>query len=178
MTQKTLNLDNPITDEIIESFSTGDIVLLSGTVYTARDAAHKRIVEAIEQGAPLPFELKGAAIYYTGPSPARECEIIGSCGPTSSARMDDYTPLLLEKGLKIMIGKGIRSSAVIDSMKKHKAVYLAAVGGAAVYLKQFITSSEVIAYPELGTEAVHRLTVKDLPAIVAIDCKGNDIYKR
>lgn len=174
MTTKYITL--PIPQDELLSLNAGDIVFLSGTVYTARDAAHKRIVEAINSNKPLPFDLKGSAIYYTGPTPAKPGEIIGACGPTSSSRMDDYTPLLLEKGLKIMIGKGKRSQAVIVSMKKHKAVYLCAVGGAAALAKKYIISSELIAYEDLGTEAVRKLEFKDFPLIVAIDAKGNSLF--
>ncbi len=155
----------------------GDAVLFSGTVYTARDAAHKRMTEASAKGEPLPFDVRGAAIYYAGPTPTRAGEIIGSCGPTTSARMDDYTPALLDLGLKVMIGKGKRSPAVIESMKKNKAVYLIAVGGAAALIKSRIIACEEVAYPDLGCEAVRRLTVKDLPLLVAIDAKGNTILK-
>ncbi|HEY8443588.1 MAG TPA: Fe-S-containing hydro-lyase [Clostridia bacterium] len=176
MVEKHITL--PISEEELLSLKAGDIVYLSGIVYTARDAAHKRIVEAIKYGKPLPFELKGCAIYYTGPTPSKPGEIIGACGPTSSSRMDDYTPLLLEKGLKIMIGKGKRSKDVIDSMKKHKAVYLCAVGGAAALAKKYISSSELIAYEDLGTEAVRKLEFKDFPLIVAIDAKGNSLFER
>lgn len=171
MTTIPLNLDN-LTPDKIAALKAGDILLLSGTVYTARDAAHKLIHQAVSDGSPLPFELSGAAIYYTGPTPTRPGEVIGSCGPTSSTRMDDYTPLLLDNGLKVMIGKGQRSQAVIDAMVANKALYLAAVGGAAALIKKFITAAKVIAYPELGTEAVHKLTLNQMPVIVAIDSYG------
>lgn len=153
----------------------GDGVLFSGTIYTARDAAHKRLTEALARGETLPFELKGAAIYYAGPTPARAGEIIGSCGPTTSARMDDYTPALLDAGLKIMIGKGKRDARVVESMVKNKAVYLIAVGGAAALIKSRITAAEDVAYPDLGCEAVRRLTVDKLPLLVAIDSYGGNI---
>lgn len=154
----------------------GDAVTFSGTVYTARDAAHKRLVEAAERGEPLPVDLRGAAIYYAGPTPARAGEIIGSCGPTTSARMDDYTPALLDLGLKIMIGKGKRSEAVVESMKKNGAVYLIAVGGAAALIKSRIVSCEDVAYPDLGCEAIRKLGVEKLPLLVGIDSSGNSIF--
>jgi fumarate hydratase subunit beta len=173
----TKHITLPVSEDELSSLNAGDIVILSGIVYTARDAAHKRIVEAINSNQPLPFELKDSAIYYTGPTPAKPGEIIGACGPTSSSRMDDYAPLLLEKGLKIMIGKGKRSQSVIESMKKHKAVYLCAVGGAAALAKKYIVSSKLIAYEDLGTEAVRKLEIKDFPLIVAIDAKGDSLFK-
>lgn len=176
MTEKYINL--PISEQELTSLNAGDLVFLSGIVYTARDAAHKRIVQALENNQPIPFDLKDSTIYYTGPTPARPGEIIGAAGPTSSARMDDYTPFLLEKGLKIMIGKGNRSQAVIDSMKKHKAVYLCAIGGAAALAKKYIKSAEVIAYEDLGTEAVRKLEISDFPLIVCIDSKGNSLFER
>lgn len=160
----------------IEELRAGDEVLLSGDVYTARDAAHKRIVEALDAGRPLPFDLRGAAVYYAGPTPAVGGEIIGSCGPTTSARMDDYTPALLGSGLKVMIGKGLRSDAVVAAMIKNKAVYFAAVGGAAALIKSRVVKNVPVAYEDLGCEAVNRLTFKDLPLLVAIDCKGNSIF--
>lgn len=153
----------------------GDGVLFSGVIYTARDAAHKRFVEALAAGEPLPFDVAGAAIYYAGPTPARAGEIIGSCGPTTSARMDDYTPTMLDAGLKVMIGKGKRSDAVISGIKKNGAVYLIAVGGAAALIKSRITACEEVAYPDLGCEAVRRLTVDKLPLLVAIDSYGASI---
>ncbi len=159
----------------VTGLKAGDAVSFSGIVYTARDAAHKRMTEAAAEGRPLPFDLRGAAIYYAGPTPTREGEIIGSCGPTTSTRMDDYTPALLDLGLKIMIGKGKRSKEVVDGMVKNKAVYLIAVGGAAALVKSRITSCEDVAYPDLGCEAVRKLTVKDLPLLVAIDSRGNSI---
>lgn len=150
--------------------------MLSGDVYTARDAAHKRIVAALAAREKPPFEVRGAAVYYAGPTPTRDGEIIGSCGPTTSARMDDYTPTLLSHGLKVMIGKGLRSPDVIESMKKNKAVYFAAVGGAAALIKSKVTQNIEIAYEDLGCEAVHKLTFNNLPLIVAIDADGNSIF--
>lgn len=164
-------------DYDVTKLKAGDEVEFSGVIYTARDAAHKRMTEAAEKGEPLPFDVKGAAIYYAGPTPAREGEIIGSCGPTTSARMDDYTPCMLGFGLKIMIGKGKRSNAVIEAIKTHKAVYLIAVGGAGALIKSRITACEEVAYPDLGCEAVRRLTVERLPLLVAIDSRGCSILK-
>ena len=152
----------------IKDLSAGQIVLLSGTLYTARDQAHKRMAAAIANGEQLPFPLENAAIYYCGPTPAAEGQIIGSCGPTTSARMDTYTPLLLDNGLKVMIGKGVRSDAVTQAIKEHGAVYLSAIGGAAALYQSTVRSCELIAYPDLGCEAVLKLTVQDFPAIVKI----------
>lgn len=154
----------------------GDYVYLTGTIYTARDAAHKRMFEALSAGKDLPFDVNGETIYYLGPTPARAGQVIGSAGPTTSSRMDKYTPILIEKGLKGMIGKGRRNADVIDAMKRYGAVYLAAVGGAGALLSKCITASEIIAYEDLGTEAIRKLTVKDFPAIVAIDSEGNSLY--
>lgn len=169
---KTVKIDN---GSDLTALYAGDAVEFSGTIYTARDAAHKRFMEALDEGRPLPIDIDGAAIYYAGPTPARKGEIIGSCGPTTSARMDDYAPRLLDAGLKIMIGKGKRSQAVIDAIKRNGAVYLIAVGGAAALIKSRITACEEIAYPDLGCEAVRRLTVDRLPLLVAIDHLGNNI---
>ena len=171
---ETIKISN---DYDVTRLKAGDEVEFSGVIYTARDAAHKRMTEAADRGEPLPFEIKGAAIYYAGPTPAREGEIIGSCGPTTSVRMDDYTPRMLDLGLKIMIGKGKRSNAVTESIKKHKAVYLIAVGGAAALIKSRITACEEVAYPDLGCEAIRRLTVDRLPLLVAIDSRGCSILK-
>lgn len=169
---KTTQISN---DYDLTKLRAGDCVLFSGIMYTARDAAHKRFVEALARGEELPLSLENAAIYYAGPTPAREGEIIGSCGPTTSARMDDYTPTMLDAGLRIMIGKGKRSGEVIASIKKNKAVYLIAVGGAAALIKSRITACEDVAYPDLGCEAVRRLTVDGLPLLVAIDTYGASI---
>ena len=165
------------TDDSVDGLAAGDYIYLSGVIYTARDAAHKRIYEGILNGETLPFELAGNLIYYLGPSPARPGAVIGSAGPTTSSRMDKYTPALLERGLKGMLGKGKRSTEVIESIQKNKCVYMAAVGGAGALLSKCIVSSEVIAYEDLGTEAVRRLIVKDLPAIVVIDKDGNNLYE-
>ncbi len=154
----------------------GDRVLLSGTVYTARDAAHKRIMAMIENNQPLPFEIDGASIYYAGPTPAPPGLPIGSCGPTTSSRMDPYAPLLLDKGLVCMIGKGPRNAEVTDAIVRNKAVYLCAIGGAGALAAQCITSCEVIAFEELGCESVKRLEFSDFPLIVGIDCKGGNLF--
>ena len=169
---KTIDINNECD---IETLRAGDAVSFSGVMYTARDAAHKRFVEALEKGEKLPIDLNGSAIYYAGPTPTREGEIIGSCGPTTSSRMDDYAPTLMDAGLRVMIGKGKRNSAVVESMIKNKAVYLIAVGGAAALIKSRITACEDVAYLDLGCEAVRKLTVRDLPLLVAIDSKGNSI---
>ena len=156
----------------------GDEVHLSGTIYTARDAAHKKIVELITKGEPLPFDLNGAIIYYAGPTETPPGQVIGSCGPTTSSRMDAFAPILLDKGLRGMIGKGQRSKEVIDAIVRNKAVYLCAVGGAGAYIASCITSCEVVAFPELGCESVKKLTVKDMPTFCAVDSLGNNIFKR
>lgn len=166
----------PIDDEVVNSLKAGDYVYITGTIYTARDAAHKRMYEAINNGESIPFELKNNIIYYLGPSPAREGQVIGSAGPTTSSRMDKYTPLLLEHGLKGMIGKGKRSNEVIKSMHKNNAVYFAAIGGAGALLSKCIKKVEVIAYDDLGTEAIRKLEVENLPTIVVIDNQENNMY--
>ena len=155
-----------------------DIIKLSGVIYTGRDAAHKRMIDAINNNKELPFELKGMGIYYVGPSPSKEGQIIGSAGPTTSYRMDDLTIPLLDRGLKVMIGKGKRSDKVIKSMIKNKCVYLAAIGGAGAYISNSIKKCEIIAYEDLGPEAIRKLEVEDLQLIVAIDCYGNNIYEK
>jgi fumarate hydratase subunit beta len=170
-------ITTPLTDEVVESLRAGDEVTISGVIYQARDAAHKRLVALIEAGEALPFELAGAVVYYVGPSPAKPGAVIGSAGPTTSGRMDAYAPLLIEKGLKGMIGKGLRSDAVKQAMQRHKAVYLAATGGAGALLAKRIVGNQVIAWPELGAEACARLQVEDFPAIVVIDCHGADLYQ-
>ena len=170
-------INAPIDNEIVNSLKAGDCVYITGTIYTARDAAHKRMYEAIKNGENIPFELKNNIIYYLGPSPAREGQVIGSAGPTTSSRMDKYTPLLLEHGLKGMIGKGKRSDNVIESMYKNNAVYFAAIGGAGALLSKCIKKAEVIAYDDLGTEAIRKLEVENLPAIVIIDNKKNNMYE-
>jgi fumarate hydratase subunit beta len=172
----TKKISLPLTEKTIADLKAGDNVLLSGTLYVARDAAHRRMIEALDRGEPLPFDIKGQTLYYMGPSPAPPGKIIGSAGPTTSARMDAYTPKLLDAGLKGMIGKGVRSPAVKDAVKKYKAVYFAAVGGAGALISKTIIKSEVIAYPDLGPEAVLRLEVKDFPATVINDIYGGDLY--
>jgi fumarate hydratase subunit beta len=166
----------PLTRGAALSFRAGDEVLLSGVLYTARDAAHRRFIEALDRGAALPFPVKGATIYYTGPAPAPPGRIIGPAGPTTSYRMDGATPRLLSLGLRGMIGKGNRSPAVVDAIKRYGAVYFCAIGGAGALLAECITHCEVVAFPDLGTEAVRRLTVKDFPVTVAIDSRGNNLY--
>ena len=171
-------INTPIDDKIVSELKAGDYVYLTGTVYTARDAAHKRLYEALQRGEDIPLELQNNIIYYLGPSPAREGQVIGSAGPTTSSRMDKYTPLLLEKGLKGMIGKGKRSDEVIESMHKNHAVYFAAIGGAGALLSKCIKKSEVIAYEDLGTEAIRNLEVENLPIIVVIDDEKTNLYNR
>lgn len=171
-------INTPIDDKIVSELKAGDYVYLTGTVYTARDAAHKRLYEALQRGEDIPLELQNNIIYYLGPSPAREGQVIGSTGPTTSSRMDKYTPLLLEKGLKGMIGKGKRSDEVIESMHKNHAVYFAAIGGAGALLSKCIKKSEVIAYEDLGTEAIRKLEVENLPIIVVIDDEKTNLYNR
>ena len=171
-------INTPIDDKIVSELKAGDYVYLTGTVYTARDAAHKRLYEALQRGEDIPLELQNNIIYYLGPSPAREGQVIGSAGPTTSSRMDKYTPLLLEKGLKGMIGKGKRSDEVIESMHKNHAVYFAAIGGAGALLSKCIKKSEVIAYEDLGTEAIRNLEVENLPIIVVIDDENTNLYNR
>ena len=167
----------PITEEVTANLKSGDFVYLSGTVYSARDAAHKRLAEAIEKGEDLPFDLKDSVVYYMGPSPAREGRPIGSPGPTTASRMDKYAPALLDLGQKAMIGKGKRSQEVIDAMIRNHAVYFAAIGGAGALLSKCITKSEVVCYEDLGAEAVRRLEVENFPVIVVIDSKGNNLYE-
>lgn len=167
----------PLVDNIITNLKAGDLVSITGYIFTGRDAAHKRLIELIEKNKQLPIEIKGQIIYYVGPAPPKPGYVCGSAGPTSSYRMDPYTPPLLDLGMKGMIGKGSRSEEVIESMKENKAVYFAAVGGAAALIARCIKKSEVIAYEDLGTEAIHRYYVKNFPTIVVIDSKGNNLYK-
>ena len=175
MNRKKLQL--PLSDAVRLELQAGDLLALSGVVYTARDAAHKRMMEAINDQQPLPFDLQGQAIYYSGPCPACPGQVIGSAGPTTSGRMDLYTPALIEHGLRVMIGKGQRSDQVIQSMIHFGAVYLGATGGAGALLAQHITEARIIAYPDLGTEAIRQLVVQDFPALVIIDSKGNNLYE-
>ncbi|MEO2066465.1 MAG: Fe-S-containing hydro-lyase [Desulfurobacteriaceae bacterium] len=173
-----IRIKAPITDDsVVENLKAGDLVLISGVIYTARDAAHKRIVEALDRGEEPPIELKGQIIYYAGPAPAKPGRPIGSVGPTTSYRMDPYAPRLLSEGLKGMIGKGTRSQEVIEAIKKYKGVYFGAVGGAAAYLARCVKSAEVVAYEDLGPEAIRRLVVEDFPAFVVNDIYGNDLYR-
>ena len=167
----------PLDREEVKTLEAGDYVYITGTIYTARDAAHKRMSEALENGKKLPIELKNNIIYYMGPSPAREGRVIGSAGPTTASRMDKYAPNLLDLGLKAMIGKGKRSKEVIEAIKKNSCVYFAAVGGAGAILSKCIKKSEVVAYDDLGTEAIRKLYVEDFPVIVVIDSDGNNLYE-
>lgn len=167
----------PLEKAELDTLSAGDMVYITGTIYTARDAAHKRMYEALIEGKELPFDVKNNVIYYMGPSPAREGRPIGSAGPTTASRMDKYAPALLDLGLKGMIGKGKRTQQVRDSIVRNGAVYFAAIGGAGALLSKSILSSEVIAYDDLGTEAIRRLKVKDFPVIVVIDKDGNNLYE-
>ena len=167
----------PLTDEMLESLKAGDNVLISGTIYTGRDAAHKRLCDLIKEGKDLPFDVKGQIIYFVGPTPPKPGHVIGSAGPTTSYRMDAYSPLLIEHGLKGMIGKGSRSQEVRDAMKKFKAVYFAAIGGAGALISKSIKEAEIIAYEDLGPEAVRKLKVENFPAVVVNDIFGNDLYE-
>lgn len=170
-------INTPLTANIIKNLNSGDYVYISGTIYTARDAAHKRMYESLLKGEQLPFDINNQVIYYLGPSPAKEGQIIGSAGPTTSSRMDKYTPLLLELGLKGMIGKGRRGNKVIESIIENSALYFVAIGGAGALLSKCIIESKIIAYEDLGTEAIRKLIVKDLPVIVAVDNQGNNLYE-
>lgn len=172
-----IKINVPFSKEDIENLKYGDYIYLSGIIYTARDAAHKRMYEAMIKGEELPISLENNVIYYLGPSPARPGNIIGSAGPTTSSRMDKYTPLMLDSGLKGMIGKGKRSKEVIDAIRKNGAVYMAAIGGAGALLSKCIKEAEVVAYDDLGTEAIRRLVVENLPVVVVIDKDGNNLYQ-
>lgn len=174
---KTLKLTPPLTDADLLPLKIGDKVLVSGVIYTARDAAHKRLVDLLAAGQKLPVDFKGQILYYVGPSPAAPGRVIGAAGPTTSYRMDSFTPTMLQLGLKAMIGKGKRSPEVIAALKQYKAVYLGATGGAGALISQCIKKAEVVAFPELGPEAVRRLEVEDLPTIVINDCQGGDLYE-
>ena len=166
----------PITDADIEKINAGDKVFITGELLVARDAAHKRLYETMENAEPLPVNIAGETVYYMGPSPAREGQVIGSAGPTTSTRMDKYTPTMLAAGLKAMIGKGRRSAEVINAIKENHAVYFAAIGGCGALLSKCITASEVLCYDDLGTEAVRRIRVENFPCIAAVDCRGSDLY--
>lgn len=167
----------PLTKEKVRTLHAGDVVSLSGYIYTGRDAAHKRMVEGFEKTGKFPFDIKDQIIYYVGPSPAKPGNVVGSAGPTTSGRMDAYAPVLLDNGLTGMIGKGERSADVIEAMKRNKAVYFGATGGAAALIAGHIKSAEVIDYEDLGTEAIHRFYVEDMPLVVIIDCEGNNLYE-
>lgn len=170
-------IETPLTKEKVKELQAGDYVYITGVIYTARDAAHKRMTDELAQGKSLPFEIENQILYYLGPTPNREGQVIGSAGPTTSSRMDKYAPTLLDLGQTGMIGKGKRNEDVVASMKKNTAVYFAAVGGAGALLSQCIKKSEVIAYEDLGTEAIRKLYVENLPVITVIDCKGNNLYE-
>ena len=171
------HMTTPLSDEDVSKLEAGDIVYLNGTIYTARDAAHKRLVDLIAEGKQLPFDLKGSVIYFVGPTPPKPGEPIGSAGPTTSYRMDSYSPILIEHGQKGMIGKGKRNQEVKDACKKYKAVYFGATGGAGALIAKAIKSAEVIAYPELGPEAIRKLEVEEFPVTVINDTHGNDLYE-
>jgi fumarate hydratase subunit beta len=173
-----IRIKTPLTDKTIEDLSSGTRVLIDGVLYTARDAAHQRLYQLLEQGKELPFDINGAIIYYVGPTPPKPGHVIGSAGPTSSYRMDAYTPELIRHGLRGMIGKGARDKSVKEAISKYKAVYFAATGGAGALISQSIKKSEIVAYEDLGTEAIRRLEVESFPAIVANDIFGNDLYEQ
>ncbi|MBN2135336.1 MAG: Fe-S-containing hydro-lyase [Acidobacteria bacterium] len=170
-------ISTPLTDDVLNKLEAGDTLFITGEIYTARDQAHKKLIDALDAGEKLPFDPKGQIVYYVGPSPAKPGKVIGSAGPTTSGRMDPYTPRLLDEGIRGMIGKGLRSKDVVESMKKNGAIYMAAVGGAAALISRSITAAEVIAFDDLGPEAVRRLEVKDFPVIVVIDKNGKNLYE-
>ena len=171
-----IRLKTPLREQDVQRLRIGDRVLINGVIYTGRDAAHKRLFDLLKEGKDLPFDIKGQIIYYVGPTPAKPGHVLGSAGPTTSYRMDAYAPVLIERGLKGMIGKGMRSEAVKEAMKKYQAVYFAATGGAGALLAKRIKKAEVVAYEDLGTEAIRRLEVDDFPVIVVNDIHGNDLY--
>lgn len=173
-----IELDTPLTREKTAGLHAGDSVLISGEIYTARDAAHKRMIETLESGGTLPFPIQDQIIYYAGPTPAKPGQVIGSCGPTTSGRMDAYAPKLIRLGLTGMIGKGLRSDEVAEAIRENGAVYFGAIGGAGALIAKSVTAAEVVAYEDLGTEAVRRLTVKDFPAVVIIDRYGENLYEK
>ncbi|QSX06767.1 Fe-S-containing hydro-lyase [Sedimentibacter sp. zth1] len=175
---KDIDISLPLTDEVVKNLNVGDSVLLTGYIYTGRDAAHERLIQLLNENKELPFDVENQTIYYVGPAPAKPGYPIGPAGPTTSYRMDPYAPKLLERGLKGMIGKGLRSKEVIESIKKYNCVYFAAIGGTAALISKSIKSKEVICYEDLGTEAIHKLYVENFPAIVVIDSKGNNLYDR
>lgn len=166
----------PVSKEETKKLRAGDSVLISGVIYTARDAAHERMTSNYKKGEPFPIDLTNQVIYYAGPCPAKPGEVIGSCGPTTAGRMDAYTPLLLDEGLGAMIGKGTRSAEVVEAMKRNGVVYFGAIGGAGALIAECVKESEVVAYDDLGTEAIRRLVVEDFPVVVLVDCEGNDLY--
>ena len=170
-------IQTPITEEITKNLKSGDYVYITGTIYVARDAAHKRMIESLEKGEGLPIDIKDATIYYMGPSPARESRPIGSAGPTTATRMDRYAPTLLDLGEKAMIGKGKRSKEVMEAIVRNKAVYFAAVGGAGALLSKCVIKSDIVCYEDLGAEAILKMEVKDFPVIVVADCDGNNLYE-
>jgi fumarate hydratase subunit beta len=173
----TKEVTPPLSDADVESLKAGDRVRITGVMYTARDAAHARLLPLIDAGKPLPIDVRGQIVYYTGPSPARPGDVVGSIGPTTGGRMDKFTPKLLALGLKATLGKGARSQAVKDALRQHKGVYFGAIGGAGAVLSGFVTTVEVVAYDDLGTEAIRRLEVSGFPAIVVNDCHGGDLYQ-
>jgi fumarate hydratase subunit beta len=175
-TRATKSVTTPFTDELVESLHAGDLLLITGTIYTVRDAAHKRLVALMDKGEPLPIDIRGQVIYFVGPTPAKPGEVIGSAGHTTSGRMDAYSPKLLDLGLKGMIGKGSRNEAVKESLKRNKAVYLGATGGAGALLSKRIVAAKVVAYEDLGAEAIRELEVKDFPVVVINDMYGGDLY--
>ncbi|MDP4143672.1 MAG: Fe-S-containing hydro-lyase [Bacillota bacterium] len=172
-----IKITTPLTKEKVKNLKAGDRVLITGTIYTARDAAHKRLIELLDNGEKLPIHIEDEIIYYVGPSPEKPGQVIGSAGPTTSYRMDSYTPKLLDLGLTGMIGKGLRSKEVVDSMIKNKAVYFGAIGGAAALIAKSIKKSDIILYEDLGSEAIRKMEVEEFPAIVVIDCFGNNLYE-
>ncbi len=174
---KKVQLTPPVTDDMIRSLVMGDVVLVNGVIYTARDSAHKRLMELLKNGQELPVDFRGQILYYVGPSPARPGRVIGAAGPTTSTRMDVYTPTMLKLGLKAMIGKGRRGPEVIAALQEYTGVYLGATGGAGALISKCIKAAEVVAFPDLGPEAIHRLEVVDFPTIVINDCHGGDLYE-
>jgi fumarate hydratase subunit beta len=175
---EAIRLQTPLADADVEKLQAGDKVFLNGVIYTGRDAAHKRLFDLLKEGKPLPIDIKGQVIYYVGPAPAKPGQAIGSAGPTTSGRMDIYSPKLMEIGLKGMIGKGMRKKEVVEAMKKYKAVYFAATGGAGALLAKAIKKAQIVAYEDLGPEAITRLEVEDFPVIVVNDTQGNDLYQQ
>ena len=173
----SIRIETPLTPEVAKTLRAGDEVLISGTIYTARDAAHQRMIECLDRGETLPFPIRDAIIYYAGPTPAKPGRVIGSIGPTTSTRMDATTPRLIEEGLRGMLGKGRRSAEVVASMQAYGAVYFGAIGGAAALLAQCVEAAEVVCYEDLGAEAIRRLTVRDFPATVVIDSRGENLYE-